>query len=235
MFVAYGDDSGTDRSSPFQIFAAVMMRAEYSFSYLEAQHALAIEQFIPEERRERFHEFHAQELFRGTGVFEDIKEDKRHGMLRELLIALAMAECDVFYGAVRKQDLHNTVCGSASPLDVAFRLCLRSIESWMQETAAGDLCILISDDMGDRAEKAQLKRSFRAMRTKHKLMEFGALAHFHDDIYFGDSKESVGIQLADTCAFFIGRQLRGEPDPKGFYSEFDGRIRRSELFSLTLR
>jgi len=43
------------------------------------------------------------------------------------------------------------------------------------------------------------------------------LLHFHDDMYFGDSRFSIGIQLADLCAYFIARHLEGDLEIQGFY------------------
>jgi hypothetical protein len=39
------------------------------------------------------------------------------------------------------------------------------------------------------------------------------LLHVHDDMYFGDSRESVGLQVVDLCSFFMLRKLRGIDDP----------------------
>jgi hypothetical protein len=43
------------------------------------------------------------------------------------------------------------------------------------------------------------------------------LLHFHDDMYFGDSRYSIGIQLADLCAYFLARHLEGDLEIQGFY------------------
>jgi Protein of unknown function (DUF3800) len=48
--------------------------------------------------------------------------------------------------------------------------------------------------------------------------------YFHDDMYFGDSKYSIGIQLADLCAFFIAKHLEKKPEAEGFYGLISSQI-----------
>jgi hypothetical protein len=36
-------------------------------------------------------------------------------------------------------------------------------------------------------------------------------------MYFGDSRHSLGIQLADLCSYFIARHLDGDVEIRGFY------------------
>ena len=49
----------------------------------------------------------------------------------------------------------------------------------------------------------------------------GLLAHIHDDMYFGDSAFSVGIQLADMCALLISRHLAGYGDSEELYQRIE--------------
>lgn len=52
----------------------------------------------------------------------------------------------------------------------------------------------------------------------------GKTWHLHDDIYFGDSKNSIGIQLADLCGFVIRRHLEGDLAVAGFYDIMSNQI-----------
>jgi len=55
-------------------------------------------------------------------------------------------------------------------------------------------------------------------------MERGILEHLHDDMYFGDSKFSKGIQLADVCALVIGRHLLEYSDTEDLYQKLSKNI-----------
>jgi hypothetical protein len=43
-------------------------------------------------------------------------------------------------------------------------------------------------------------------------------------MYFGDSRDSVGIQMADICGFFINRHLNQKAYAEGFYQVFSEQI-----------
>jgi hypothetical protein len=147
--------------------------------------------------------------------------------------------------------------------DLAFTYCLKGIDRYvesMEQLQAteqaylrvttrdpkirpnyNDLCLLILDDTGDNALKNRLKKTYRAMRKRvtEQFGDRGKLLHFHDSLYFGDSTDSIGIQLADLCAYFIGVHKSRSHDDKGeevsrkseeFYRMFDKCIFHSEIF-----
>jgi hypothetical protein len=43
------------------------------------------------------------------------------------------------------------------------------------------------------------------------------LDHLADTIYFGASRDSIGLQMSDHCNFFIKRHLMGRDDSERFY------------------
>jgi hypothetical protein len=49
-------------------------------------------------------------------------------------------------------------------------------------------------------------------------------------MYFGSSKDSVGIQLADLCAYFVAKHLENnDPEAESFYQIFSELIVHSEI------
>jgi hypothetical protein len=51
------------------------------------------------------------------------------------------------------------------------------------------------------------------------------LWYIHDEMYFGNSKESVGVQLADLACYFIRKHLGNEDSAaEGFYNVFQDQI-----------
>ena len=77
---------------------------------------------------------------------------------------------------------------------------------------------MVVDDC-DNKTKNSLHKTFRTLRaaTATSPGPGNELLHFHDDMYFGDSRFSIGIQLADLCAYFIARHLEGDLEIQGFY------------------
>ena len=64
-------------------------------------------------------------------------------------------------------------------------------------------------------------------RTRSSPLVRGKLAHLHDDMYFGDSKFSKGIQLVDICTLLIGRHLVGYSDTEDLYQQLSENIVKS--------
>ena len=188
---------------------------------------------------DQFEEFHACDLYGGYGVFEGIEQDRRFTAIGQLLNFIKGAELSVVYGAVDLTSLQNQVYASADPLDISFRTCAKGINSWLQEKIITEsnkepadpdkvsglvrwwleaVVILIVDEC-DNKIKATLQKSFRNIRPRRKPPDHlkPPTVHFHDDMYFGDSRYSVGIQLADLCSYFIARHLNGDQETENFY------------------
>lgn len=100
-----------------------------------------------------------------------------------------------------------------------------------------ELALLIVDDC-DKAVKNSIQQSYRGLRPqrifpgfeKIATMLHGNMFHFHDDMYFGDSIYSIGLQLADLCAYFIGQHLGGDAETDSFYQEVHPHIVYSECY-----
>lgn len=93
------------------------------------------------------------------------------------------------------------------------------------------LVLLIVDDC-DKRIKESLQRSFRSMRPARRYPPIpfpSTLFHFHDDMYFGDSRFSIGIQLADLCSYLVGRHLEGDKESEEFYKTVEPHICYSEI------
>ena len=209
------------------------------------------EKLMGAERLAKFEEFHACELYGGYGAFEGIDQDTRFDAIYHLLALLHAMSITVVYGAVDLAVLKTEIYGSADPVDVCFRKCLSEIRSWSHESvgnqihaALGDniesytlenivkasfpeilenLVVLIVDEC-DSKTKNTLQKSFRSLRP---TMSMSCLTDcLHDDLYFGDSKYSIGIQLADLCSYFIARHLEGDKEIEAFYQIIEQRIYR---------
>ena len=81
-------------------------------------------------------------------------------------------------------------------------------------------------DNGDKGVKEAMLKSFHLFRNRaiSSPLVRGVLEHLHDDMYFGDSKFSKGIQLADICTLIIRRHLAGYEDTEDLYQELSRSI-----------
>jgi Protein of unknown function (DUF3800) len=232
VHLIYLDDSGDDNG--YQIIVAVIIPDE-EFMEIEGYLGYVIEQNIPEEMRDSF-EFHASNLFQSNPPFEKIKHQDAIEILTRCAEMLKASSSVIIYGAVDVKKLRSSIHASASPADVAFRICLPEIRHWFDEHARDKLGILIMDDTENKPLKKEFQKSFHANRSKIRVKsqrienEFrveesrGTLPQLHDDMYFGDSSYSVGIQLADICAFIISRHLKNKPDTEFLYKIIEANI-----------
>jgi len=250
VYLAYLDDSDTKaKTRKFQVVSAVILK-DTAFKLAGIGMSAVSEVLMGEVNCDRFKEFHACELYGGYKTFEGINQELRFSAIKYLLGMLTKMEMAVVYGSVDLEVLKKDVYGSADPVDVCFRQCIAGIESWASDRAQSDvavelwneadqdnekinkllfesminkLVILIADEC-DGKTKNTLQQSFRHLRTSPRQLD----TCFHDDMYFGDSRYSIGIQLADLCSYFIARHLEGDTEIEGFYKMIEPRIYRQQ-------
>jgi hypothetical protein len=223
VHIAYLDDS--QQQGSVVIFGAVLI-PHGNFGWAERMHSIAIEQlFTADEIEEKFQEFHAYELFKGEGAFKAIDEARRFDAISVLLMAITDYKLPFIYAAIDEKKLaksqaSRSLLETAHPLIPAFKMCVLGVEQWAQDQHSqgqqgivkvnyNDQYVLIADETKDQELKKGLRKSYRLLRAVRPYLRNAQnrLWHAHDAMYFGDSKESVGIQLADLCAYFVRRRL----------------------------
>ena len=242
MFIGYVDDSGStgsnydDPNSRFQVVGGPII-SEDVYAGAEISAALWMEELVPAEEWNKF-EFHAHEMFQARkSIYQDIGRDKCHTLLQSALNWIRQTDTPVLYGAVDKFKLADHYCGSADAQDVAFRLYLQSLDEWFDEK-----CNRRDIDreryprgmlVADASQRSNaLDNSYRRLRKKvlANRPADGLALSMWDDIYFGNSKNSFGIQLADICVYFIARHLSGKADAEGFYNIIEEVIFKPRIF-----
>jgi hypothetical protein len=236
MFLGYLDDTARTRKKIplYQVLSTVLIH-ESLFEHIETYVGLCVRDFVPKEKLEEFKEFHACELYGGYDFFEGIEQRKRFEVISNLLKPIAKFNIPIIYGAVDLKRLREQPYASANPIDMAFRRCLTGVSEFMarQETPAPgpvpEIALLIADDC-DPKIKATLRASFRQLRTHFRPPHFDVgLFRVHDDMYFGSSQDSIGLQIADLCGYFIGKHLEKDQAAEGFYEMFKDQIVYSQI------
>ena len=247
MYLSYVDDSGTsgcnldDKKVPFQVVGGPIIHEDL-YGSLETRLAVAVESLVPEEQWDSF-EFHACDLFNGAPPFESIEKDKRHSLISTALEWIRKLNIPVLYGAIDKGKLKTQIFSSAKPMDIAFRLYLQTLDEWFEATYEEKYAknvsdtkewprgLLISDD-SRKEVRNDMQRALRENLSKPKAGQNpnGLGMHVFDDVYFGDSKNSTGLQLADICVYVIARHLGNKPEAQGFYDIISEQIFRPKLF-----
>jgi hypothetical protein len=223
MQLAYFDDSGSDKQSGILAVVALIVPDDQIMN-IEILVGTVIDSLIPEDKKESFERFHAHELYCGEGPFSGLDDRDRFDAILKLLEVVGSGDAGspplpFVYSAIDKKGLEKSPFRSALATDVAFGMSALGVEEWMLENASDGLCLFLLDEANDKVKK-ELQASFRALRSQIRPPTWtpNRLWHVHDAVYFGSSKDSVGLQIADLCAYFVRRQLSGQPDPEGFFS-----------------
>lgn|GEM_PF-1505101 len=231
MFLGYIDDSADRKHQKVEALAVVLLH-DKKFQMLEHSLAITISNIIPEDRLDKFEEFKAWQLYGGYGVFDGVDQEERFRAIRYLLGTISQQRIPVVYGAVDLSAMARKSYASANPTDAAFRVCMPVISMVMAEQIKElgpehglEYALLIADNT-DKSKRDQLRKTFRELRTQMRPPRWGTgLWFIHDEMYFGDSKDSVGIQLADLACYFIRKHLENEdPAAESFYNMFQAQI-----------
>lgn len=231
MHIVYMDDSKQDtiRGRKYQVIGAVII-PDHDFSMIEQTLAYYVYEKVPEELRDNF-EFHATDLWSGKPPLDSIPQAERIHLFGECVRVLEEWKVPIVYGAVDLCQLSRTLYSTTNPIDMAFRLCAGCIEDWFREQSSTGLGLLISDDTANQHVKNAIRNAFRQYRqfVRSSPPVRGLLFHIHDDMYFGDSTHSVGIQLADMCTLLISRHLAGFNDSEELYKRVERLIFKGDV------
>jgi hypothetical protein len=225
VHLVYLDDSSDN--SETQVLVAVIV-PDKDMLIIEKFLGLRIEMFVPEELRQQF-EFHAFKLWKREGEFSTLTEDQKRELFEGTAAVVADSGISLVYGAVNLKALRASYYSTAQPTNVAFRLCMEGLHKWFTETQQPhDVGILICDEMNPNVKK-EMQQAYRAFRNNHKrgksFLEISDIRDYlHDDLYFGDSAYSVGLQLADMCAFLIRHHLGKREDTEYLYKKIEHKI-----------
>ena len=223
-------DDPESHGKSYQIVCAILLRQDDS-DLPEDLLAGVIEEAVPESSRATF-EFHAADLYQSKGPFTGLPRARAMETLEACVRWIAGCDIPIVFGAVDTTQLgDDDIRGNAHPAGAAFTICAKGAELWMQENAKEELGILIMDSSARPDVRQAVQRSFRDL-TRH-VHAFSSnrlvLKHFHDELYFGDSACSFGIQAADICSFFICRHINGYLDSEQFYSIIEPNIINSGI------
>lgn len=241
VFLAYADDSGTkNKHQLFQLVTAVVI-PDRAFRDTELIAAASLKGFIPEsvfpQFFGKFKEFKGAELFGGYGAFEGIDEEIRFNIMGALLAMVRNYGFPVIFGALNKaewdarksKDGDLFKYGAVEPIDICFRTCLKGINNYVENNRPAEFAMLIADNQSDGDTREMLKKAFYNYRQRLNPNELSAIPYLHDDMYFGDSSFSVGIQLADLCGFVISKWLDKDPSIERFYKIIEAQIMYSRI------
>jgi hypothetical protein len=233
MYLTYLDESGTNHQSSVLVYGGVIVPSA-KFKFLESKHADVVLGLIPEKRRKAFQEFHSYDLWNEHPPFDGIPFADRKLAMATLLYGMRENHIPYFYSAIDKAKLRAIGVGSVDPIDVGFRMCLSALDWWARQAVvnaiqandagafvptvdiwAEGICLVIVDDGPREVFKARFRQSRKRLHdsiaeSRKALSNRIQVSYLHDAMFFGDSTESVGLQMADVCGYVMRRHLEGK-------------------------
>jgi hypothetical protein len=201
--VIYSDETGIGnvKEEPIAVVVAVMFNMDTQWTPVTAEITAAVHK--SQSRRKLLKEnseISGQLLYKAlrSGRHPEAKE-----FLTDLLVIPYKLHIPIFYGAVDRIRFNNRSGpprGDWTPQDVAFDICLEKVDQYVNTLLPKENVIWISDTTGKQKRLKHGLLTYQIFET----IKFGPdnklsphTARIVDTIYFGDSKESRFLQLAD--------------------------------------
>jgi hypothetical protein len=252
MYTGFIDDSDStggnlsDPNAPFQVIGGPIIK-DSKYPALELFLSKEISKVVPMEQWGQF-EFHCSDLFNARPPFDSFGLEKCRELIGDALGHLVRLEIPIIYGAIDKRGLRKKLFHTANPIDMAFGLYLNCLRKWFAKQweeglrdkpmdQDGPLGLLIGDDSRepksddkkgeDKRKDVRyfIKNAFRQNRSRVRDgMNVGLSTFLYEDFAFDDSKNSIGLQLADICVYMIAGHLAKRADVEPFYDVIHNQI-----------
>lgn len=253
MRVLFSDEAGinNDEDAPNVVVAAVMLSLDSHWPVL----AQEIERII----RTQDHDPARYEI-KGSSLIKDLRRAKRDPTERNLkfeqrssliwagcLLQLLKQSVPVFISAVNKSGYawiqsQGKLFAGISAYMAAFSQCLREADNYIHSSSPKERLLWISDKA--QMHESDLKEALRSireiqqtdLRKQFPKLEFSGprFSNIADTIYFGDSKHSRALQLADLCATTASLHLQSEPLAVPFFRMLGPQIKSGFVAPLFL-
>ena len=226
------DESGTTRRDSTLSVAGVIIHGDQQSTAVQAKLNILIEKHIPYEDRVGF-VFHATDIYHGSKYFDRRvwEQDRRFKILRDLSSIIAEFHLPIVVSAYVKETFGLGVI--PADIDDGFKAmliqsaavmdCAVQADRWLAQFSSTENAMLIAEDI-DRV-KALIKRIFLVLRHPGRMKAEGLesiaqefdlpLKRIVDTVHFAAKEDCAPLQIADLCAFCIGRSLKGKPVPDG--------------------
>jgi hypothetical protein len=220
--LVYLDEAGTTSGASWIAVAGVIVHGDQQWRDVDVRLAALIEKHIPEADRRGF-VFHATDIFHGSRYFDRRNprwksRERRWAILEDLAQVIADLSLPVVMGSVDKRPYIESLDLSTNNMHMWSALnCLYWADLWLNAFAPDEMATVVHED--GAAAKPYIKELVRACRYPEQLPEFGSLSladayglpfeHLIDTVHFVEKADARLLQLADLCAFMIGRSVQG--------------------------
>src|SRR5581483_5285596 len=232
------DEAGASQDEvqePIITVSSVIVHGDLQTGPIEQDAEQIISTLVPQRLRQSF-EFHGKELFSGSHRLRGWQREDRYAALRAFMELIPKHNLRVHAMSIVKEGYWRAVAllkpqgfdRDSQPHilhEDAFHSCATLVEAWFRRNANFERGFCIADETKARDK---IKGSFSYFRKRPPFGLKGEvglqLNQLIDMIYFGDSRESVFLQLVDCSAFFIKRTVMERADAQPFYSIIERQV-----------
>ncbi len=217
MRIVYSDEAGVgdEKEEPILVVAAFLVHPDQQWPWVKQAADALLYKYVPTESRESF-EFKASRLFAQLG------KGNNEPLLRELLEFIPTWQLPIFWGAVNRVGMKadyaekGLPCGTDQMQNLAFANAAIMVEAFMQQFLPAERALWIADETRARIEMRMSLRRYQkdALIPGEYMTKFD---HIIDTVFYGSSRDSLGIQLADACNFVIKRHHMGDASVERFF------------------
>jgi hypothetical protein len=249
--IVYLDEAGISKpeQEPYLVIAAVIVHGDKDTGRITK----ALEKLVKEYGLNWIGEFHAKDIWHGSGVFDRDNPKwplpRRRALLARLAALPKELSLPVAIGYVhrktydralddysRQLERNHGITRERSKLPAhvaqygeAFARVAKAVDTWMQKNAPRERAMLIAEDAPQVKRELKLIQSIfqsKNMDIQFLLTDSFKTEHIIETVHFAGKKESPFLQLADTCAFVAKRKLMRKADIDEIYARVEPQIIR---------
>jgi hypothetical protein len=190
--------------------------------------------------------FHTKDIWHGTRLFhrDQWPRSKRMEILADLAAIPARFHLSVAHGFVQRMPAAALLVQKSPHLpdataanlihSSAFMYAAGAVDRWMRCNAPNEVAMLIAEDTGkvkealrqfhDGYRQDYVDSYFDQIRIRGYPQNVFETRNIIDAVHFARKNESPLLQIADTCAFLIKRQLQGRLESKPYFDAFEGQM-----------
>jgi hypothetical protein len=217
MRIAFSDEAGTgdETQEPILVVAATLIDPDLQWNPIKSKVDSILANHVPAGQRAEFE-------FKAARLYAQLSKNKNEALLREFLGIIPTFQLPIFWGAINRKGMRDNYatmklsCSTDDMQNAGFIIAAIMAEAFIGQWFPDERVLWIADETRARIPMRMSLREYqkRALIPDEQTTKFD---HIIDTVFYGSSRESTGIQLADACNFFIKRHHMGDRSAERFF------------------
>lgn len=215
----YIDEAGQDSPSPVTVVAGIIVRPDDHWRAVERRMNAFRKAHIPDDAWKAWGGFfHAKDLFNGGKLGRrEWPPQRRYAVLKDLLSILHKEYVPMAIGYVRRRpkkfpDLIEEQTAKWDYL-IAFAQCLNAADKYLRRQEPPETATVVAEHAGkmNKALRVMLEGA-KSAEIPEEIRKIIEVTQIIDTAHFAEKDGAMFLQLADACAYTIGRYFKNKGD-----------------------